>query len=814
MQSLEKLADAYRSAGTTAEGIDYIASVRESQPARRVGGTRFLAVTSRFPSKKMGRTIQAESRTGELPFAQSLELDDDVVEYYDQPATVQVTRFRGGRKHLSPYTADFLVLRRARAQVVQIKPQKWINEQRELHPAEWTYEKGRWESLPLSAPFRRMGIEHVMRPIDEIGGIEAANLNILATLRSSVEEPPQALLDKATKVLKSSRPMTILQLQEELGLTDASRILYWIAAGYVFFARKTQLVTSVHTARVFLSFDGACAFAKNVELSSAADVDQSKGCASNESPAVPMFRALSDKEILEAMARYEAVLPAYKRERPATRNERRIIQRIDAAIKQGGGPLDGCATRIHNRGNRSPRLSDKQLKTVEAAISTLLMTPARRSVKWAYNAIEWGGEARVSYESFLRHVKRVPRHEYVRARSGHRAWLAHRPPSHPDTRVVWPTAAWELVHIDHTPIDEKVWGDLGVAQVLGRPWLTTMIDAWSGAAIAFWLSFSAPSWQSLAMLLRDCVRRHGRLPVSWISDHGSEFGGRFWETFSAQYGCSKLDRPVSDARSGSPVERSFGMLHRQLINQLDGNMQNDKRGRESTASHRSESNARYAIARIYEEIDRYLFSFYNERPHGPSAFSPIEMQQQSETELGPISPRVKYDLRFMIDTASQLHNRRYTVDARRGIRVFQRTYWNEALADPTVQGVRAEVRAEPFDSSVVYAHLRGEWIRCVGSRHVELSAMDDFSRWAQSAIDHHGRPFTQAIRREADERFAKRQAEVWATSDLQRRGAEPPINGEEPPKKFEKEVSLQSDSVERDQFGLLRALPMDPLEDM
>ena len=54
--------------------------IRKSEPSRRGGGGRHN-VTGRYPSRKMGVTIQFESHRVELPAIYELEHDADVIEY-------------------------------------------------------------------------------------------------------------------------------------------------------------------------------------------------------------------------------------------------------------------------------------------------------------------------------------------------------------------------------------------------------------------------------------------------------------------------------------------------------------------------------------------------------------------------------------------------------------------------------------------------------------------------------------------------------------------------------------------------------------
>ncbi len=89
-----------------------IQRIRSSPPARRVRG-RASNVSGRYPSVKMGCSIQFESQHVELWAIYAMERDDDVLEYYDQPRRIQLHyTSRSGRKTSPWHTPDFLVIRR------------------------------------------------------------------------------------------------------------------------------------------------------------------------------------------------------------------------------------------------------------------------------------------------------------------------------------------------------------------------------------------------------------------------------------------------------------------------------------------------------------------------------------------------------------------------------------------------------------------------------------------------------------------------------------------------------------------------------
>ena len=88
-----------------------IAYIRSSGPSRRVGGGR-SNVAGRYPSKKMGVTIQFESHRVELPAIFELEHDCSVLEYYDQVPSIKLDyRSADGKRLRVMHTPDFFVIR-------------------------------------------------------------------------------------------------------------------------------------------------------------------------------------------------------------------------------------------------------------------------------------------------------------------------------------------------------------------------------------------------------------------------------------------------------------------------------------------------------------------------------------------------------------------------------------------------------------------------------------------------------------------------------------------------------------------------------
>ena len=127
----------------------YIERIRSSQPVRKVR-SRASNVSGRYPSRKMGRTIQFESHHVELYGIYEMEYDDDVLEYYDQPIRIQLQyRARSGRKTTQWHTPDFFVIRQSSAGFEEWKPTTALDTLKVTMPERYQHEpSGGWRCPP------------------------------------------------------------------------------------------------------------------------------------------------------------------------------------------------------------------------------------------------------------------------------------------------------------------------------------------------------------------------------------------------------------------------------------------------------------------------------------------------------------------------------------------------------------------------------------------------------------------------------------------------------------------------------------------
>ncbi|MDE3078026.1 MAG: Tn7 transposase TnsA N-terminal domain-containing protein, partial [Chloroflexota bacterium] len=120
--------------------------VRASEPSRRVGGG-FANVAARYPSRKMGMVIQAESQL-ELSAIYLKEHDPSVLEYYDQPPMLKLT-YEAPRNQRVLYTPDFFVIEQDGMGWEEWRPEERLTRLAERFPERYKRdEHGTWHFLP------------------------------------------------------------------------------------------------------------------------------------------------------------------------------------------------------------------------------------------------------------------------------------------------------------------------------------------------------------------------------------------------------------------------------------------------------------------------------------------------------------------------------------------------------------------------------------------------------------------------------------------------------------------------------------------
>ncbi|MCF4967586.1 transposase [Nostoc sp. CMAA1605] len=185
-----------------------------------------------------------------------------------------------------------------------------------------------------------------------------------------------------------------------------------------------------------------------------------------------------------------------------------------------------------------------------------------------------------------------------------------------DLSVDYSNHVWQC---DHTRVDVLLVDQHG--KVLGRPWLTTVVDSYSRCIIGINLGYDAPSSQVVALALRHAIlpKQYGSeyglhqewgtygLPEHFYTDGGKDFRSNHLQQIAVQLGfvCHLRDRPSE----GGIVERPFKTFNTELFSNLPGYTGSNVQERPEEA----EKEACLTLRQLEQQLVRYIVNHYNQR---------------------------------------------------------------------------------------------------------------------------------------------------------------------------------------------------------
>jgi hypothetical protein len=256
--------------------------------------------------------------------------------------------------------------------------------------------------------------------------------------------------------------------------------------------------------------------------------------------------------------------------------------------------------------------------------------------------------------------------------------------------------------------------------------MTIFTDAFSRRGLALCLTFDEPSYRSCMMVLRTCVRRHGRLPQIVVIDGGPEFQSTYFETLLARYEVIKKTRPPAQARFGSVCERLFGTTNTQFIYNLRGNTQITRNVRQVTKSVSPQEHAVWTLGALEQRLSEYIFEVYDTAVHPALGLSPREVFTRGVESSGVrIQRMIPYYEDFLITTLPTTPKGTAKVVPGRGMKVNQIHYWSDRFRNPAVEGTRVAVRYDPFDTGIAYAFVERHWVPSYSEYHATFQGRSE-----------------------------------------------------------------------------------------
>lgn len=692
-----------------------------------------------YQSFKMGVTVNTESRTAEYVYALQLEYDSSAVAYFEQPPEVDVKRWtKRGYRRTTSYHPDFLLLRTDGPQVIQVKP---LAKLEELATSDKNWVKkpdGSFQDLAAEEALAAKGLRHVVAAIDALDQQRAINIALmLRALRQQCENDD--LAGRVTVYLSKCGLVPLADLARDLGQRDLTPLIRLIA--------NHRLHTDI--ARYSLEHPETCLVAREPDMLSESYTRaweqltleykcQLAGTA-NQS-ALPL-----EQHLAKGLGAVEELADG-----KSDRTARRWRAKIRKAESEGISPVVALSREYKNRGNRRAK-RPQQVAFATNYIKANWGSKKRPSRSSIYRMFKNAAEEKFSdskplgRKSFYRLLERLEG-PLANDRGGNRACNAAQTPTNVMDRAIRPERPFQLATCDHYLCDQYcvVMVANGMEYVM-RPWLTVLRDICTSSVLAFWLRLAKPSSRSISLVIRQCVRLHGRLPEGIVQDSGSDFRSNYYSALAADRGFNLIHRPVGHPRYGSEAERYFGQYKELWLSARSGNLVNLKEVRSVSASHRPEKLATMTLLDMWEDL-LVFHDWMEHRVVDSAVMCPIMRLRGGLERFSCSGIETKYDENFIIATAVDAAE--YKLDPHRGLHIGAFHYWSPELAVAT-KG-RIPVRDDPQDPYRIYALPQDRWVTCFASPAPSYAKKSPLQQIVEGAIQLDRYELNKAIKEDSD----------------------------------------------------------------
>lgn len=434
-----------------------------------------------------------------------------------------------------------------------------------------------------------------------------------------------------------------------------------------------------------------------------------------------VFKRMSAKNLQIANWRYQILFTTPDQNNPLTKNRPRSIANWRAnyraaEIEFGCGFIGLFFDRNNKQGNHDPK-GDPQAHTLALqAYKDHWETDAQRSAALCHafyrNKCEEEGVCPLTLKSFRKIISKHRSYEQTKARKGEKAAYDEEPPYLVLEYTVprHGNRPFNIGHIDHTPLPIKIRDKTGKL-TLQTIWLSLLIDAYSRYVLAIYLSFDPPSYRSCMMLIRECVRQHGRIPHWVVVDNGSDFQSVYFETLLGALQSHKKDRPKGKPKFGSVIERIFQTTTDQFISNLLG-ATHDMNPRQVGHDIDPERKAIWTYEKLWVRLQSYLSNVYHRNVHSTLGQSPEAAFVEGQQTFGLRSHRFfSYTQDFIILTCPSTPKGNAKVTPK-GVKINYLYYRCLQMDLPGVLGSRLDVRYDPANFGTAYTYLQGAWRIC------------------------------------------------------------------------------------------------------
>lgn len=386
-----------------------------------------------------------------------------------------------------------------------------------------------------------------------------------------------------------------------------------------------------------------------------------------------------------------------------------------------GNEFVGLISQISKRGNRSRKIDQEVIsKMTEIIVEDYAAEGSSLSKSICYgkvrNACEAANLVPPSEKTFRKTLKSlISIQKDVKSRQGDRAAYKHgafiytlcqNTPPHGDR-------PFEIGHIDHTQIDLQFVGRRR-GENLGKAWLTVLLDATTRCVLAFCITFDPPSYRSCMLVIRDCVRRHNRVPSTIVVDQGSDFNSVYFETLLAHLSVTKKTRPRQRPRFGSIIERFFGLSNSEFIHNLAGNNKPLQSPREMSSTHDPRKSAVWDLKSFTRQFEKFAFEVYGNKEHAALSISPNHAMTIGFAQSGMRDSRIiPWTRGTQMLFLPSIRTGTAKIVPGRGVKIKYLFYFHPKMRESRFEGLDVSVRYDPFNRANAFVFLDDEWRPCV-----------------------------------------------------------------------------------------------------
>src|SRR5713226_2330310 len=235
MLSAHELARLCERLGLSAEARVVIETIRSSPPTRRVRSAAGN-VSVRYPSRKMGVTIQAESHRVELAGLYEYEHDQQVIEFYDQPPAIKlIYQAKNGEQVGVWHTPDYFVLRADGIGWEEWKTNEGLERLSQTMPHRYCRDAtGHWRCPPGKGFAAQLGLRYGLRLSSEINWVLQRNLRFLDDYLAKPPTVEQRTAQTVLTLVEHRPGLQLAELLDTLGEARADDVYALIATDSIF----------------------------------------------------------------------------------------------------------------------------------------------------------------------------------------------------------------------------------------------------------------------------------------------------------------------------------------------------------------------------------------------------------------------------------------------------------------------------------------------------------------------------------------------------------------------------------------------------